>query len=171
MTRQDILSIFCRFINGNGIKAIQGPSDNPAPKGKYISIVLGGVRQIGEKLVPGPANGKEKSKEFMQVATIQLYEVEGDGEALRKIRNLLQTDEFDEFVMDAFRETSDGGFSVWDISDITDNSSQDGAFWIEQRTMTVDVQFYDRIAHTDEDAPRMASVCGKLNDTAFKAEV
>lgn len=168
MTRQDILSAICRFINGNGIKAIQGPSDNPAPKGSYVSITMGGVRQVGETLVPGPANGKKKSKEFMQVATVQLYEVEGDGEALRKIRNLLQTDEFDEFVMDAFGGTSDGEFAVWDISDITDNSSQDGAFWIEQRTMTVDVQFYDRIAHA---APRMNSVCGKLNDTAFKAEV
>ena len=171
MTRSDILSVFCRFLNRNGVKAIQGPSDNPAPKGTHVAVTMGGVRQIGEILVPGPANGKEKSKEFMQVATVQLYEVEGDGEALRKVRNLLQTDEFDEFVMDAFSETADGGFAVWDISDITDNSSQDGAFWIEQRAMTVDVQFYDRIAHTDEIAPRMESVSGTINDTAFKAEV
>lgn len=171
MTRSDILSVFCRFLNGNGVKAIQGPSDNPAPKGRHVAVTMGGVRQIGEKLVPGPANGKEKAKEFMQVATVQLYEVEGDGEALRKVRNLLQTNDFDAFVRKSFPEAEDGGFAVWDISDITDNSSQDGAFWIEQRTMSVDVQFYDRIAHTDETAPRMESVSGTINDTAFKAEV
>lgn len=173
MTREELLSAFCRFINGLGYKAVKGPTDNPAPLGCYISVVLGGVRQVGDMFIPGPANGKEKVRETMQVATVQFYEVEGDGERLRDIRNRLQGDEFDKFVKAEFPETAgqDNKFSVWDISDITDNSSQDGPFWIEQRTMTADVQFYDHLAHTDENSPRMLGVSGNLNDTSFKAEV
>lgn len=163
MTTNDILSVICQWLNSLGYKAIKGPSDNPAPSGRYISVTLGPTRQHGDVLVPGPVSDAEtepKYKTVMQVASIQLYEVEGDGEWLRDIRNRLQLSDVDDFINShtPHEPGKDNRFSVWDIGDIVDNSSQDGGYWIRQRTMTFDVQFYDHIAHTAENAPRMASV-------------
>lgn len=175
MTSSTILSVLCQWLNSIGYKAIQAPSDNPAPSGRYISVAMGGTRQHGDMMVPPPVSGDGKNyKSIMQVAQVQLYEVEGDGEWLRDIRNRMDTDELDEFVKEKLPTGDDGldnGFSVWDVGEIADNSTQDGGFWIRQRTMTFDVQFMDYIAVTSTTAPRMMSVTGKLNNEPFKAEV
>lgn len=177
MTNVVLLSLICRWLNGLGYKAIQAPSDNPAPAGRHIAVALTSTRQHGDMLVPGPLKNPEQKKyrSIMQVAQVQLYEVEGDGEWLRDIRNRMQGTELDDFIAGECPVGDDGldnGFSVWDIGDIVDNSSQDGAFWIRQRTMTFDCQFMDHIEHK---TPRIESVSGTLgtleiNDN-FKVEV
>ena len=172
MTVPLILSLLCQYINGLGYKAIQGPSNNPAPEGLYISVVAGNVRQVGDRMIPGPAEAADhKYKEIMKVLTVQFYEVEGNGEAIRSIQNALQSDEFDAFVAankPATQHAIDTGFSVWEIGDIIDNSMQDGTYFIQQKTMTADFQFYDHLAHV---SPRMMSVNGTINEEPFHAEV
>lgn len=172
MTVPLILSLLCQYINAMGYRAIQGPSNNPAPEGMYISVVAGNVRQIGDRMIPGPAEKADhRYKEIMKVLSVQFYEVEGNGEAIRNIQNALQSDDFDSFVESnkpATQHEIDTGFSVWEIGDIIDNSTQDGTFFIAQKTMTADFQFYDHVEHT---APRIMSVNGTLNDEPFHAEV
>ena len=124
MTGNDLLTILCQFINKElKIKAIKGPSNNSAPEERpYVTVYLQNVRQVGDRFIPGPVRGAQapifidggnvaatgeaatgdvpvrKYKAVMQVANVQFYGVEDDGEALRKIRNALQSDEFDSFV-------------------------------------------------------------------------
>lgn len=175
MTSALLLSILCQFINGElNIKAIKGPSNNPAPSEKpYVTVYLQNVRQVGDRMIPGPVSeGNAKFKAIMKVATVQFYGVEDDGEAIRKIQNALQSDEFDEFVStkaEIREDGNDAGFSVWEIGDVVDNGFQDGTFYIQQKTMTADFQFYDYIEHT---TPRMESVCVTFNnDNPFNIEV
>ena len=172
MTVPLILSILCQYINGLGYKAVQGPSNNPAPEGMYISVVAGNVRQHGDRIIPGPATAADhKFKEIMKVLSVQFYEVEGDGEAIRAIQNALQSDDFDSFVEShkpANQYGLDTGFSVWEIGDIVDNTTQDGTFYIQQKTMTADFQFLDHVAHV---SPRIESVNGTINEEPFHAEV
>lgn len=198
MTGNDLLTILCQFINKElKIKAIKGPSNNSAPEERpYVTVYLQNVHQVGDTYVPGPVDDSQapifidggdvaatgeaatgdvpvrKYEDVMQVATVQFYGVEDDGEALRKIRNALQSDEFDAFVESKVGTRDDGedaGFSVWELGDIVDNGFQDGTFYIQQKTMTVDFQFYDFIEHT---TPRMRSVDVSLNnEQPFHVEV
>lgn len=198
MTGNDLLTILCQFINKElKIKAIKGPSNNSAPEERpYVTVYLQNVRQVGDRFIPGPVRGAKapifidggnvaatgeaatgdvpvrKYKAVMQVANVQFYGVEDDGEALRKIRNALQSYEFDSFVAAHVTPREDGddaGFSVWEIGDIVDNGFQDGTFYIQQKTMVADFQFYDFIEHT---TPRMESVDLSLNnEQPFHVEV
>lgn len=198
MTGNELLTILCQFINTElNIRAIKGPSNNPAPAERpYVTVYLQNVRQVGDRFIPGPIRGAQapifldgavgqasgetatgdvpvrKYKAIMQVANVQFYGVEDDGEALRKIRNALQSDEFDAFVASKVGTKDDGddaGFSVWEIGDIVDNGFQDGTFYIQQKTMVADFQFYDFIEHT---TPRMESVDLSLNnEQPFHVEV
>lgn len=178
MTSVLLLSILCQWINsitdGNGnhpYKAIQGPSNNPAPAGRYISVVAQNTRQVGDVMVPGPKKNASdvKYKTVMQVTNVQFYEVEGDGEWLRDLKNRMQLDEFGEFVAQhvVAEQGKDNGFSVWEIGEIVDNGFQDGPYYIQQRTMTADFQFYDHIVQTTE---RMAGVSGNINNEPFFVE-
>lgn len=198
MTGNDLLKILCQFINKElKIKAIKGPSNNSAPEERpYVTVYLQNVRQVGDRFIPGPVRGAQapifldgavgpasgeaatgdvpvrKYKAVMQVANVQFYGVEDDGEALRRIRNALQSDEFDAFVaahVDPREDGNDAGFSVWEIGDIVDNGFQDGTFYIQQKTMVADFQFYDFIEHT---TPRIESVDVSLNnEQPFHVEV
>lgn len=175
MTGDMLLTILCDYVTDElGIVCIKGPSNNPAPAERpYVTVYLQNVRQVGDRFIPGPESGQEsKSKAVMQVANVQFYGVEDDGEALRKIRNALQSDEFDSFVAAHVTPREDGddaGFSVWEIGDIVDNGFQDGTFYIRQKTMVADFQFYDFIEHA---TPRMESVDLSLkNEQPFHVEV
>lgn len=198
MTRNELLTIICDYVTDElGIACIKGPSNNPAPPERpYVTVYLQNVRQVGDRFIPGPVRGAQapifldgaigsasgeaatgdvpvrKYKAVMQVANVQFYGVEDDGEALRKIRNALQSDEFDSFVAAHVTPREDGddaGFSVWEIGDIVDNGFQDGTFYIQQKTMVADFQFYDFIEHT---TPRMESVDLSLNnEQPFHVEV
>lgn len=173
MTSDLIKSLLCQWLNSRGYKAIKAPSDNPAPAGRYISVNIGNVRQHGDMFIPGPvdeAAETPKYKSIMQVASVTLYEVEGEGEWLRDIRNRLQTDEFVEFAADRIEKEpgKDNSISVWELGEIVDNSSQDGGYWIRQRTMSFDVQFLDHIEHN---VLRMASVDFELQENnSFEVE-
>ena len=198
MTRNELLTILCDFVTDElGIVCIKGPSNNPAPAERpYVTVYLQNVRQVGDRFIPGPVRSAQapifvdggnvsatgdaatgdvpnkKYKAIMQVANVQFYGVEDDGEALRKIRNALQSDEFDAYVASHVGKRDDGddaGFSVWEIGDIVDNGFQDGTFFIQQKTMVADFQFYDFIEHT---TPRMESVDVSLNnEQPFHVEV
>lgn len=175
MNRNELLTILCDFVTDElKIACIKGPSNNPAPAERpYVTVYLQNVRQVGDRMIPGPVHGQQrKSKAFMQVANVQFYGVEDDGEALRAIRNALQSDEFDAFVSSKVTARADGndpGFSVWEIGDIVDNGFQDGTFYIQQKTMVADFQFYDFIEHT---TPRIESVDVSLNnENQFHVEV
>ena len=167
MTGDGLLTIICQFVNGElGIRAIKGPSNNPAPKERpYVTIYLQNVRQVGERMNPGPVReGQRKSKAIMQVANVQFYGVEDDGEALRAIRNALQSDEFDAFVeskLDPREDGNDPGFSVWELGDIVDNGFQDGTFYSHQKTMMADFQFYDFVEHTTRSIRSVDGVIGQ----------
>ena len=175
MTGDMLLTILCDYVTDElGIVCIKGPSNNPAPAARpYVTVYLQHVRQVGERFIPGPVSGQEsKSKAVMQVANVQFYGVEDDGEALRSIRNALQSDEFDSFVAAHVTPREDGddaGFSVWEIGDIVDNGFHDVTFYIRQKTMVADFQFYDFIEHA---TPRMESVDLSLkNEQPFHVEV
>ena len=198
MTRNELLTILCDYVTDElGIVCIKGPSNNPAPAARpYVTVYLQNVRQVGDRFIPGPVRGAQapifidggnapatgnaatgdvpakKYKAVMQVANVQFYGVEDDGEALRKIRNALQSDEFDAYVAAHVETRDDGddaGFAVWEIGDIVDNGFQDGTFYIQQKTMVADFQFYDFIEHT---TPRMESVDVSLNnEQPFHVEV
>lgn len=174
MTGPELLAILCRYINGMGIKAIQGPSNNPAPSERpYLTVYLQNVRQVGDRMIPPPVRpGETASIAIMKVATVQFYEVEGDGEAMRSVQNALQSDEFDAFVAQQAGTRPDGhdaGFSVWEIGEVVDNGFQDGTFFIPQKTMTAEFQFYDFIGHSE---PRIESADVTLNnDQPFHVEV
>ena len=82
MTGKELLTILCKYINEElHITAIKGPSNNPAPViTPYVTVYLQNVRQVGDRMIPGPVHGgRRKSKAYMKVATVQFYEVEGDG--------------------------------------------------------------------------------------------
>lgn len=169
MTGKELLTILCKYINEElHITAIKGPSNNPAPViTPYVTVYLQNVRQVGDRMIPGPVHGgQRKSKAYMKVATVQFYEVEGDGEAMRSIQNALQSDEFDAFVEANVEPRDDGldaGFSVWEIGDVVDNGFQDGIFFIQQKTMTADFQFFDYEEHTTQ---RIESVNGLIGPDA-----
>lgn len=171
MTNANILAIICQWINGLGYKAIQSPSNGPAPAGRHIAVALGNNRQEGRIMVPGPVNaGQAKYKSLMIVSNVQLYEVEGDGQWLSDIRARLQTGEIDNFVESHTTPQAgkDVGFSVWEVGEIIDNGFQDGPFYIRQKTMAFDIQHYDHIVHS---TGRMESVSGKISNKPFYVEV
>lgn len=158
-----ILATFCKWINGLGYKAIQGPSNNPAPAGKYVSVSAANLNQVGSPLIPGPRNGeRNKYRKVINTLTVQMYGVEDDGEMLRAVRNSLESDAFDDFVaqtLGVMDSGDDAGFSLLDVSEIVDNGFQDGAYYIQQKAMTAEVQFMDFIGH---DTERMESVSGMM---------
>lgn len=169
MTSEMIRSVICEWINSMGIVAIQSPTNTPAPSGLHIAVSTQGVRPHGSFMKRG-VKGEGRANAMQYVATIQLYEVEGDGDTLRMVRNSLETHDFDAFIAIKFPDTIDGEskFSVWEIGEIQDNSSQDGQYFIKQNTMTFDVQFNDFIENNTE---RMNSVTGKINNETLNVEV
>lgn len=156
----EIKAFFCRVINGwkLGVKAIQTPTNKPAPKGTYIAVRESYVEQHGRPLTPAP--NQRDHQTFLQVAGLVISEVEGDGTALREIRNRMQTEEFNVL---AERE----GFSLWEMGDIQSVNFQDGDFWVRQSRFALRVEFTDKLNYAAE---RIASISGAINDTDFKTD-
>ena len=105
------------------------------------------VEQHGSEMQPPPGNNAVFA--FQQVATVAFTEVEGDGEALRMVRNLIQRKDF--------RDTAgfEAGFSVWDFTSIIPVDTFDGEFYVRQWRFTMRVNFADEIT---EDVPNIESV-------------
>lgn len=138
------------YFNGHAIldcPFIKAPSNLPAPVGTYVAVRIEQVEQHGSEMQPPP--GENAKFAFQQLATVAFIEVEGDGEALRMVRNLVQRKEF--------RDTAgaEAGFSVWDFSSIMPVDTFDGEYLVRQWRFTMRVNFADEFT---EDVPRIESV-------------
>lgn len=123
------------------------PSSLPAPVGTYVAVRIEDIDQHGSEMQPPP--GSNVKFAFQQVATVSFTEVEGDGEALRMVRNLVQRKHF--------RDTAgaEAGFSVWDLGSIIPVDTFDGEYIVRQWRFTMRVNFADEIT---EDVPKIESV-------------
>lgn len=126
---------------------IKAPTSLPAPVGTYVAVRIEQVEQHGSEMQPPPGNGRTFA--FQQVATVSFTEVEGDGEALRMVRNLIQRKDFRD------KACAEAGFSVWDFTSILPIDTFDGEFVVRQWRFTMRVNFADEIT---EDVPRIESV-------------
>ena len=167
-----LMKIFARWIEKEiGLEAVIGPTNNPAPKGEHIAIAMTNIRQEGDPFIPPPKRSAEDKHyiAYMYVAQVQFYEVEGNGSSIRKLRNSFHSDRFDDFVAKQTKDDSlDFGFSIWSIGDIVDNGTQDGTYYISQKTLVVDFQFYD---YEESTAENMQSVTMELNNKTLTIEV
>lgn len=138
------------YFNGHALLDCpfrKSPSSLPAPVGKYVAVRVEDVGQHGSEMQPPPGNGAKFV--FQQVATISFTEVEGDGEALRMVRNLIQRKDFRD------RAGAEAEFSVWDFGSIIPVDTFDGEFIVRQWRFTMRVNFADEIT---EDVPKIESV-------------
>lgn len=147
---EDIRGEICKYFNEHQLldcPFIQSPSNAPAPVGKYVAVKVEDIEQHGSEMQPPPGN--DATFAFQQVATISFTEVEGDGEALRMVRNLVQRK--------GFRDTAGktAGFSVWNFGNIIPVETFDGEFVVRQWRFTMRVNFADEII---EDVPKIESV-------------
>jgi len=173
MTIDELKGSLCGWVNSLGsLKAIKSPSSDPAPDGNYIAIGTGTVEQHGRIMSPG-ANDEENTKRKIaqHIAEVIFYEVEGEGDYLRNLKNLIQEDEFQDFINNYFYTEEDDfyhGFTVQDIGSISDISVQEKDFWINQRSLRFNVMFNDIMAPPVE---RMISVSGELNENEFSVSI
>lgn len=125
----------------------KSPSNLPAPVGTYVAVRIEQVEQHGSEMQPPP--GENETFAFQQVATVAFIEVEGDGEALRMVRNLVQRKDFRD------KAGAEAGFRVWDFSSIVPVDTFDGEFIVRQWRFTMRVNFADEFT---EDVPKIESV-------------
>lgn len=147
---ETIKAEICRYFNEHQLldcPFIQSPTSAPAPVGKYVAVRVEDVEQHGSEMQPPPGEGTTFA--FQQVATVSFTEVEGDGEALRMVRNLVQRKEF--------RDTAgkEGEFTVWDFTGIIPVDTFDGEFHVRQWRFTMQVNFADEFV---QDVPKIESV-------------
>lgn len=147
---EEIKGAICHYFNGHPLMDclfIKAPTNAPAPVGKYVAVRVEQVEQHGSEMQPPP--GENAISAFQQVATVAFIEVEGDGETLRMVRNLVQRKDF--------RDTAgaEAGFSVWDVTGILPVDTFDGEFYVRQWRFTMRVNFADEFI---EDVPRIESV-------------
>lgn len=157
----EIKAFFCRVINGwgLGVKAIQTPTNKPAPNGTYIAVRDSYIEQHGMPLTPAP--GQNNKQTFLQLLGLVITEVEGNGYFLREIRNCLQTE--------SFRVLAESeGLSLWSMGEIQVNNFQDGDFWIRQSFFNLRVEFSDTLEYNAE---RIHSFDGTINDAEIKMEL
>ena len=147
---ETIKAEICRYFNEHELldcQFIQSPTNDPAPVGKYVSVRVEDVEQHGSEMQPPP--GENAKFAFQQVATVAFTEVEGDGEALRMVRNLVQRKDFRD------KAGKEAEFTVWDFTSIIPVDTFDGEFVVRQWRFTMRVNFADEII---EDVPRIETV-------------
>lgn len=136
MTQRQILDAFCTYFNALdlGVPSLATPLSEAAPDGEYLAFRFGDASRIG--FAPERGGPGNDNIIFHWTGSIRMTEVEGTGETIRRVHNLLHTKEFT-------RYSAANGFSVHDVSDITDNVVNDGDFWIEQKFANLSVNWYD----------------------------
>lgn len=147
---ETIKAEICRYFNEHELldcPFIQSPTNDPAPVGKYVAVRVEDVEQHGSEMQPPP--GENRTFSFQQVATVAFTEVEGDGEALRMVRNLVQRKDFRD------KAGKEAEFTVWDFTGIMPVDTFDGEFVVRQWRFTMRVNFADEII---EDVPRIETV-------------
>lgn len=140
----------CDYFNNHQLldcPFIKSPSNAPAPIGTYVAVGIEQVEQHGSEMQPPP--GENRTFAFQQVATVAFTEVEGDGEALRMVRNLVQRKDFRD------KAGKEAEFTVWDFTSIMPVDTFDGEFVVRQWRFTMRVNFADEII---EDVPRIETV-------------
>lgn len=140
MKVNDILSAICSYFNGKNllgdVKLLKAMQNAPSDVRNYIAVKVESVDQDGGNPLQTPTQQEEIDLNYLQVASISFIEVEGDGDALRSLRNHLQTKEF--------REYADGkGFSIWDWESIISVETFDGEFIVKQWRFTARFNFVD----------------------------
>ena len=141
MTQRQILNLLCTYFNGLslGVPFLAAPLSEAAPDGEYVAFRFADASRIG--FAPERGGPEDNDIIFHWTGTIRMTEVEGTGETIRRVHNMLHTKEFT-------RYSSGNAFSVHDVSDITDNVVNDGDFWIEQKMATLYVNWYDQEANS-----------------------
>jgi hypothetical protein len=132
-----------------GVPFLAAPLSEAAPDGEYIAFRFGDASRIGT--APERGGPEDDDIIFHWTGTIRMTEVEGSGETIRRVHNLLHTKEFT-------RYSRGNAFSVHDVSDITDNVVNDGDFWIEQKMATLYVNWYDQEANS---TPTIKKISGE----------
>lgn len=151
MTQRQILNLLCTYFNGLslGVTFLAAPLSEAAPDGEYVAFRFGDASRIGT--APERGGPEDNDIIFHWTGTIRMTEVEGTGETIRRVHNLLHTKEFT-------RYSAANGFSVHDVSDITDNVVNDGDFWIEQKMAILYVNWYDQEANS---TPTIKKISGE----------
>lgn len=126
---------------------IKSPSNMPAPVGKYIAVRIEDVEQHGSEMQPPP--GENAKFAFQQVATVAFIEVEGDGDTLRMVRNLVQRKDFRD------KACAEAEFAVWDFTGIMPVDTFDGDYLVRQWRFTMRVNFADEFT---EAVPKIETV-------------
>lgn len=164
MTISEIKRNICIWINSLdlGATAIITPTSHEAPAGTYIAVRDLGVSHYGEPLKPKPTNtGTPNDTAFIYTADIIVTEVEGEGDILRNIRNLMQ--------LPTFRNQMEAvGFTLWEVGDIMNNDVQDVDFWVKQKSFTFTVNFTDHVAYS---AQRALAASVEVNGDTIEAAI
>ena len=166
MTLDAIKSAICAWITSLGFVAVKSPTNHPSPEGEFYAVSTGLITGIGTEEKPKP--GTSGKGAFHNLVSVQIYEVEGTGDGIAKIRSSLLTDEFTAFI-DARFENADDRISVWEINDIQEVSSMDGPYTILQRTFTFDVEYIDRPLE-EKSVSEIRKVEGTINGETLTVE-
>lgn len=159
---EEIRAEICRYFNEHPLLEcpfIQAPSNDPAPVGTYVAVRVEDVEQHGSEMQPPP--GDNATFAFQQVATVAFTEVEGNGEALRMVRNLVQRKDFRDSA------GASAGFAVWDFGSIIPVDTFDGEFIVRQWRFTMRVNFADEFT---EDVPKIETVEPVVLDGRFRVK-
>lgn len=137
MTEREVEEFFCEHITSMGFIAVRSINAQQAPTGMYLSVGVTGVSQYGV-LHERPARTPEAlgQRLYQYTMSLVIWEIEGDGEAVRKVQR--------SFCDSEFRAKMRGiGVSLFSPGPIIDMSSVDGSLWIRQKRMEVPGMFSD----------------------------
>lgn len=144
----EIKKCIASFLNKKGYKTIVSPTNNPAPKGKYFSVSHTSVSDYGNKILD---RYKEDtySDVYQSVMSLVIHEIDGDGDDLRKVKQLIQTNDFQDHVDQWFYNEEENkkynSFTIQNVESITSLNMLDGSFFVEQSVFQFDVMFNDYI--------------------------
>lgn len=137
MTEKEIEEFFCEHITSMGFVAVRSVNAQQAPTGTYLSVGVTGVRLYGV-LHERPARTPETLglRLHQYNMSLVIWEIEGDGEAIRKVLRSFDKSDFRAKMRDI-------GVSLFVPGPIVDMSSVDGSLWIRQKRMEVPGMFSD----------------------------
>jgi len=149
----EIKKCISNFLNTKGYKTIVAPTNNAAPEGKYFSVSNSIVSDYGSKMFNREVEqGKDTIYESIHqnIMGIVIHEIDGDGEDLRQIKHLLQTSEFEDHVRNWFYDEEkpheNNAFTTLDFQSITDLTTKDGDFFVQQYVFEFNIMFNDYVA-------------------------
>lgn len=149
---KEIKKCISNFLITKGYKTIVSPTNNPAPKGKYFSVSHTSVSDYGNKILDRYKEEHEEdtySDVYQSVMSVVIHEIDGDGDDLRKVKQLIQTNDFQNHVDKWFYNEEENkkynSFTIQNIESISSLNMLDGSFFVEQSVFQFDVMFNDYI--------------------------